>query len=358
MGLLFVYLSIALVFSFLCSILEASLLSTTHSFIQSRINEGKKHAKQLKKFKDNIDLPLAAILTINTAAHTLGAAGVGAQAQHIWGNKYVSLVSILLTLSILIFSEIIPKTLGAIYWKRMANFTSNALVLMIYSPLYPIIILSKFLTGVFKGHKNDSVLSRAEFQAIAEKGIEDGVFQDKETLILKNFIKFNKIIVKSIMTPRTIIIAANEEMNIKAFYDSISEINVSRIPVYSENIDNITGFILKDELLQNIINNAEQNKLKTIKRNILLVNENLPIIKLFYKLINQKVHIANVVGEYGETVGIVTMEDIIETLIGVEIMDEQDDVEDMQVQARKNWEDRMKRMGLINDDAAGNEEDK
>ncbi len=350
MGLLFLYLFIALFFSFLCSILEASLLSTTPSYIRSKINEGKKYAKTLRSFKDNIDLPLAAILTINTAAHTLGSAGVGAQAQQIWGNEFVSLISILLTLSILIFSEIIPKTLGALYWKSLAQFTSNSLLVMIYSPLYPIIILSKFLSSILKRRNQDSVLSRAEFQAMAEKGIEEGLFQNEESLILKNFIKFNNIIVKSIMTPRTIIIAADEDMKIKSFYNSISEINVSRIPVYYEDIDNITGFILKDELLQNIINNAGENKLKTIKRDILVVNENLPIIKLFYRLINKKVHIANVVGEYGETVGIVTMEDIIETLIGIEIMDEQDDVEDMQLQARKNWEERMKRMGLINDD--------
>jgi CBS domain containing-hemolysin-like protein len=184
---------------------------------------------------------------------------------------------------------------------------------------------------------------------MAEQGVQEGLFKEEESKILLNLMKFNKIIVKSIMTPRTIMVTASEDSTIEEFYNSTKEIKVSRIPVYKEHIDNITGYILKDELLQNMINNAGDNSLKQIRRSIFVVNEQMPIIKLFYKLINQKEHIAIVVGEYGETAGIVTMEDIIETLIGIEIMDEQDDIADMQKQARRNWENRVKRMGLIRD---------
>jgi CBS domain containing-hemolysin-like protein len=334
--------------------LEAAFLSITPTFIGGKIKEGKKYAITLKKFKDNVDHPLAAILTLNTFAHTIGAAGVGAQAQLIWGKEYLSISSAILTVIILIFSEIIPKTLGANYWQSLAKFTAAALKLLIYSPLYPFIIASEYITKLFRSKKNKqkSILSRLEFQAMAEKGVEEGIFKEEESKILLNLMKFNRIDVKSIMTPRTIMIAADEDMHIEEFYKSIDEINVSRIPVYKEHVDNITGFVLKDDLLQNIINNAGANPLKTIRRDILHVNEQMPIIKLFYKLINKKAHIAIVVGEYGETSGLVTMEDIIETLIGIEIMDELDDVADMQKLARKQWEDRVKRIGLLRDDAS------
>ena len=347
MLLLFLYLFIALFFSFLCSILEASLLSITPAYIGSKINEGKSYATSLKRLKMQIDLPLSAILTLNTFAHTLGAAGVGAQAQKIWGNQYLSLVSGGLTLIILIFSEIIPKTLGATYWKRLAKFTTISLKILIYSPLYPFIYLSKFITQLLNPNKEESFLSLAEFQAIAERGIKEGLFVEEESKILMNLLRFNRITARDIMTPRTILIAAEETLSIEDFYNHTSELNVSRIPVYDETIDNITGYVLKDELLQNIINNAGSNSLKQIRREIITVNEKMPIIKLFNKLIVAKEHIAILVGEYGETAGIVTTEDIIETLLGIEIMDEQDNIEDMQKQARRNWESRAKRMGLL-----------
>lgn len=349
LGLL-LYLFIALFFSFLCSVLEAVLLSITPSYIGGKIKEGKKLGYTLKNFKDNIDLPLAAILTLNTTAHTIGAAGVGAQAQKIWGNEYLSIVSAVLTLLILIVSEIIPKTLGANFWKSLAPFAATMLKILIYSPLYPFIILSKAITNFLSKSDNKSILNRTEFQAMAEKGIQEGLFEEEESTILLNLMKFNKILVKSIMTPRTIMLTASEDITIEDFYNNIREIKVSRIPVYKDHIDNITGFVLKDELLQNIINNAGNNSLRTIRREIFVVSEQMPIIKLFYKLINQKIHIAIVVGEYGETSGLVTIEDIIETLIGIEIMDEQDDIADMQKQARRNWENRIKRMGILRDE--------
>ncbi|HKL38465.1 MAG TPA: hemolysin family protein [Bacteroidales bacterium] len=344
---LLLYLFIALFFSFLCSLLEAALLSITPSYIAARVNEKKSYALTLQRFKEEIDLPLAAILTLNTFAHTIGAAGVGAQAQKIWGNEYLSVTSAVLTLLILIFSEIIPKTLGASLWKKLAPFTARALVILIYSPLYPFIILSKFITKILNKNKDSAVLSRAEFQAMAEIGVQEGIFKKEESQILMNLMKFNNIVVKSIMTPRTVVLSASEEDTIKDFFETREKVRVSRIPIYNENIDNITGYVLKDDLMQNMIEKKWDKQLKRLGRNIMVVNEKMPIIRLFYKLIQEKEHIAMVVGEYGEMSGIVTMEDVIETLLGAEIMDELDNIEDMQQQAMKIWERRAKRLGLI-----------
>ena len=347
MVLLILYLFIALFFSFLCSLLEASLLSITPSFIAARVNENKSYGKNLKRFKDNVDLPLAAILTLNTFAHTIGAAGVGAQAQEIWGSEYLSLISAVLTIIILIFSEIIPKTLGASYWKRLAPFTAKTLLILIYSPLYPFIIMSKFITKILNKNKQDDVLSRAEFQAMAEIGVQEGIFEKEESRILMNLMKFNYIVVKSIMTPRTVVVAAPEDSTIEGFFEASERIRVSRIPIYKDNIDNVTGYVLKDDLMEYMIDKRSEIQLKSLSRNLMVVNEKMPIIRLFYKFIQEKEHIAMVVGEYGEMSGIVTMEDVIETLLGAEIMDELDNVEDMQKQAMLIWQRRAKRLGLI-----------
>jgi len=344
---LLLYLFVALFFSFLCSLLEASLLSITPSFIAAKVNENKSYARTLKRFKEEVDLPLAAILTLNTFAHTIGAAGVGAQAQNIWGNEYLSLTSAVLTILILILSEIIPKTLGASFWKKLAPFTARSLVILIYSPLYPFIILSKFITRILNKKKGSAVLSRAEFQAMAEIGVQEGIFKKEESQILMNLMKFNNIVVKSIMTPRTVVVSASEQETVRSFLEAHEKVRVSRIPIYKENIDNITGYVLKDDLMQNMIEKKWNSKLRSLGRNIMVVNEKMPIIRLFYKLIQEKEHIAMVVGEYGEMTGIVTMEDVIETLLGAEIMDELDNVEDMQKQAMKIWERRAKRLGLI-----------
>jgi len=347
MGLLFTYLFVALFFSFLCSILEAVLLSITPSYIASKAKENKKYAIKLQQYKEKIDLPLAAILTINTFAHTIGAAGVGGQVQILWGNEFVSIASAILTLIILIFSEIIPKTIGANYWKKLAPFTATTLTIMIYSPLYPIIWLSKLITVLLSNKKNKSILSRSEFHAMAEIGVREGIFKEEESKILMNLMVFKHVVVKSIMTPRTVVFASPDNISINEFYEQNEIIRFSRIPVFKEDIDNFTGYVLKDDIMHAIIDKKDQVLLKNIRREIKVVNEKMPIIRLFYKLIDEKEHIAMVVGEYGEMVGIVTIEDIIETLLGTEIMDELDNIEDMQEQAKKIWERRAKKMGLI-----------
>ncbi len=348
MALLFIYLGVALFFSFLCSILEAALLSTTPIFIRIRLKEGKKYAKSLDHYKRNIDLPLSAILTLNTFAHTIGAAGVGSQVQEIWGSEYLAIASIVLTLIILIGSEIIPKTLGALYWKELSRFTVIALRIMIYSPLYPFILLTNFITRRMRIGKNVKTgISATEFRAITDSVIEEGVMDDEESRILQNLMKFKNILVKSIMTPQVVIQSAEENTSIQDFYDAMMNPRFSRIPVYQGDLNHFTGFVLKDEVMERIIENRGEEPLKNIVRPIIPVNEDAPIVRLFSKLVEQQAHIAIVVDEYGMVSGLVTMEDLFETLIGLEIVDEMDDVEDMQVLARKNWEARARKLGLI-----------
>jgi len=348
MGLLLLYLGIALLFSFICSILEAALLSTTPVFIQVKLKEGKKFAKRLDYFKKNIDLPLSAILTLNTFAHTIGAAGVGSQVQEIWGNEYVSIASVVLTLIILIGSEIIPKTLGALYWQQLSRFTVATLRVMIYSPLYPFIILTNFITRSMRVGKNYKTgISATEFRAITDSVIQEDVLGDEESRILQNLMKFKDILVKSIMTPQIVIQCEDETVSIQEFYDKNPEMPFSRIPVYQGELNQFTGFVLKDELMEMIIEKRGKESLKSIARPIMPVNEETPIVRLFSKLMERKAHIAIVVDEYGMVSGLVTMEDLFETLIGLEIVDEMDGVEDMQVLARKTWEVRAKKLGLI-----------
>lgn len=341
MELFLIYLFIAVFFSFLCSILESVLLSVTPAYISIKIEEGKKVGQELKTLKENIDKPLAAILTLNTFSNTLGAAGVGAQAQALWGNEYLSLISILLTITILIFSEIIPKTLGASYWQQLAPFSAPILKLLIYSPLYPVIIISQYITKILKSKSEANVLSKADFLALAKISAQQGLLRQEESLIIQNLFQFSATKVEDIMTPRTVMQSSQEDVSIKSFHET-TEIQFSRIPVYEEDIDHITGYVLKNDILYSLINKEEQRSLQEIKRKILVVYQHLPLHKLFNRLVSEKEHIAVVSDEYGGTAGIVTMEDILETLLGLEIMDELDNIEDMQLFARKVKSSKMK----------------
>lgn len=349
METLILYLFIALFFSFLCSILEAVLLSVSPAYIAGKEKEAPRTGRILSRLKENIDRPLAAILTLNTFAHTIGAAGVGAQAQKLWGNEYLSLVSALLTIAILIFSEIIPKTLGAIYWKPLAP-SSGRVIRWLIVVLYPFVLISQALTRLFRKPEGESVFSRRDFSAISRIGEKEGVIQRDESRIIQNLMRFNRLDVKSIMTPRTVVMAMDEELTIGDYFNRHPRGRFTRIPIYAGTIDHITGFVRKDELLIEIINRNQDKQLKEIARPIEVVYEYTPLLTLFDKLLAKSEHISTVVDEYGGMAGIVTIEDLIETLLGIEIVDEHDTVEDMQLLARKNWQERAKKLGLLNED--------
>ena len=375
MGLLLLYAFISIFFSFLCSILEAVLLSVTPTFVNVKKKEGKQYAATLEELKKDVDKPLIAILTLNTIAHTVGAILVGVQAKAAYAELYgsetvsvfgieftedlmVGVVSTIMTILILVASEIIPKTIGATYWKQLVNFTTKALKIMVlalkYTGLLWLLQLFTKLVGK-KGH-HGSVLSREDFTAMADIAHEEGVFQESESKIIRNLLEFNEILAKNIMTPRSVIKTASEDTTIDAFYQENQKMRFSRIPVYKDRVDNITGFVLKDMILEEVIKKNGQCPLATIRRDIITTERNTPIPQLFEIFIKKREHIALVVDEYGSVSGLVSMEDVIETLLGLEIMDESDNVEDLQLLARKNWEQRAKKIGLLDVNADSEDE--
>jgi CBS domain containing-hemolysin-like protein len=352
-SLLIAFFFMAIVISFMCSMWEAVLLSITPSYAQIKLKEHSRVGKLLQSFKENIDRPLAAILTLNTIAHTVGAVGVGNQATKIWVNANPLITSlvvpVVMTLAILVLSELVPKTIGANFWKELAPFTAKSLSLII-TILFPLVWFSQFITKALKKDKSKSVFSRTDFLAMAEVGAEEGVFEKHELSIISNLIKFNTIRAKDVMTPRVIVKAVSRDLSIGQFYKDNRDERFSRILLYKDDSkDHITGYILKDELLTGLVERRADEPVHALERKIMTVHENFPIPELFNRFLREREHIALVVGEFGGMSGIVTMEDVIETLLGLEIVDEMDRVEDMQALARKNWEKRAKTLGLIDD---------
>ncbi len=350
MALLFVFAFLSIFFSFMCSILEAALLSITPSFIKIKKKEGKKYATILANLKKDIDKPLIAILTVNTISHTVGAILVGVQAEQTFGSggNEVGIVSAIMTLAILVLSEIIPKTIGATYWKSLGNFTARSLKIMIFPLKYTGILWLLMLTTRLIGKSaHVSSMSREEFAAITDAAEEEGVFEESETTVIKNLLVFKSVEAKDVMTPFSVAITEDESITLEEFHKAHRNLKFSRVPVYKDKSNNVSGFILKDDVLEKMIDDEGQLPLSSIKRDILVTKDNTPIPELFDIFVEKRAHISMIVDEYGNTTGIVTMEDIIETLLGLEIMDESDSVEDMQVLARKSWERRAKRLGLI-----------
>ncbi|WP_339916128.1 CNNM domain-containing protein [Yeosuana marina] len=358
MNALIFWATISIFFSFLCSILEAVLLSVTPTFINVKKQEGKEYALTLETLKKDVDKPLIAILTLNTIAHTLGAMMVGIEAEklpykiELFGINTVGIVSAIMTFLILVASEIIPKTIGATYWKFLANFTSKALTVLIFPLKYTGLLWLLQLTTKLIGGKGQhgSALSREDFQAMTNLAEEKGVFLKSESKVIKNMLTFKDVLVKDIMTPRPVMKIENENESIKVFFDKNSNIRFSRIPIYQNDSDNITGLVLKDDVFREMALGNGHKKLADIKRTIIIINRNIPIPSLFEELIESKNHMALVVDEYGSVNGLVTMEDVIETLLGMEIMDESDNVPDLQLLARQSWETRAKKLGLIEDE--------
>jgi len=346
MSLLIFYLILAIGVSFLCSILEAVLLSITPSFVAVLEREGSSVGKLLRELKEDIDRPLSAILSLNTIAHTVGAAGVGAQAQVVFGNAYVSVTSAVLTLLILVISEIIPKTLGATYWKKLSGFAAKTTKILIYVT-WPLVLLSKGITKWLSNQDKQPTVSREEFSAMAELGFEEGVFEEGESNIFKNLIRFSSLRVKDIMTPRIVVVKFQEDKTIKDVLDQKEELRVSRMPVFGYNEEDVTGYVLKNDLYYNLSEGNEEKKLKEIKREVLIIPETISLRTLFERLLEKQEHIAVVVDEYGGLSGVVTMEDVVETLLGMEIVDEIDAIEDMQKLARQKWRERAKRLGIV-----------
>jgi CBS domain containing-hemolysin-like protein len=337
MTALVLYISLALGVSFLCSLLEATFLSITHGYIRTLCHKHRKSGRMLQSLKDRIDRPLVAILTLNTVANTVGAAGVGAQVLRLYTERYpaaghagevVAVASGTLTFLILVFSEIIPKTLGAVYWKRLApaaGYMITALIILIY----PLVVMFETLSKLISGKRYKHTMSREEMAAVAEIGKADGTLLTQETRVIQNLLRLNKIRAKDVLTPRSVLLAFQKDKTVQETVEKHSPIRFSRIPVYDKDLDDITGIVHRYKLLRAYAEERSQTSLAKLSTPIHAVPETKSVASILDEFLRRQEQVFLVVDEYGGTTGIITLEDAIETLLGVEIVDEFDTVEDM-----------------------------
>ena len=348
MTLLTLYIVLAIGVSFLCSVLEAVLLSVTPAYVGNLAVTKPVVAERLKGLKSDVERPLAAILSLNTVAHTIGAAGAGAQAAAVFGSASLGVFSAVLTLGILVLSEIIPKTLGAVYWRGLAPLVSRVLPVLIWITL-PLVWLSQGLTKLLaRGEKENSV-SREEIAALAQIGHEEGVFDASESRILASLLQFSSLHARDVMTPRTVVVAYDETTPLAEI--AAADRRFSRLPVYAGDRDHVTGFVLRDEILEAVAAGQGEAPASSLRRDVLTVEEGLALPDLFERFLERKEHLAVVVGPYGGTAGVVTVEDVVETMLGLEIVDEADREHDMQAVARARWRSRAEKLGLTHDEA-------
>ena len=350
MALLIFFVALAICISFLCSILEAVILSVTPSYMALMEVDKPALASKLKELKDDVDRPLAAILSLNTIAHTVGAAGAGAQAAIVFGDAALGVFSAVLTLLILVLSEIIPKTIGASYWKALVPIVVRTLPILIIS-LWPLVKMAEFLTRIISRGKTADVISGAELAALAKVGARDGGLGDQESKIIQNLFRFKELTVFDIMTPRTVVFALPQDETIGNAVKRLEDMRFSRIPIYENTIDQVTGFVLKTDILVKAVADDDDSVLSDIRRDLSHVEVSMHLHALFEHLLHNDRHMALVVDDFGGTAGVVTLEDVVETLLGLEIVDEADTIEDLQALARQRWHERALRLGLVTNES-------
>ena len=348
MALLILYTLAALGVSFLCSLLEAVLLSVSPSFVANLAQGGTRSGQLLRDQKKNMHRPLAAILTLNTIAHTVGAAGAGAQAQSLWGSEILALASAVLTLLILFLSEIIPKTLGAAYCNRLAPWAARTCAALVWI-FRPFVYLSGAITGRVKVVEDEEVVDRRQIAALARLGQERGVLEPSEARFIGSIVQAGEVRVKDAMTPRTVLFSLSMAMPVKEAIEQRLASRFSRIPVWQDQEDELKGYVLKDELLLAASRGDLEKPIGEFKRPLLIFPESQNVVETFEQMLEKREHIALAVDEYGSIAGIATMEDILETILGCEIVDEADPVRDMRVLARRRWIDRARRLGIAAD---------
>lgn len=345
MGLLAIFFFGALAISFLCSLLESVLMSTPISFITMKEEEGDKNASLFMKLKQDIDKPIAAILSLNTIANTIGAAGVGRQTTILFGNEWFGAVSAVTTIALLVFSEIIPKTIGTSYWKNLLSLSKiiKALIFL----MYPLVLLIRFISKVFTPEDMESSVSREEVSAMANMGEEEGVIDKSENKVIQNIMRLEDIKAYEVMTPRAVASIAPESMTMAEFYQNEELSHYSRIPVYCDSPENITGYVMRYDILKKLADDNFDLSIGSVRRDIEMFNEELSVSEVWEMLLKTKNQIGLIIDEYGTFQGIITLEDIIETILGMEIIDENDTVTDLQQFARERWEQRQKKFRPI-----------
>lgn len=327
MVMLFVYLAIAIGVSFLCSLLEAAILSIPRAYVAVLVDEDRKAGHRLAHLKDNIDRPLAAILTLNTFAHTLGAAGVGAQAAAIWGEAWVGVVSFVVTILVLVLSEIIPKTLGAVHAKRLAGFTAAWCTLLI-KLLAPAVAACNALSRSLAPKESEATVSRDELRVVAGLAQEEGTLDQTEASIIRNMIALREIAVNDVMTPRTVVTMVRADQTIAdAARDSAARF--SRLPVIGDSPDDVRGVIHRRDLIDALSRDEDDRPVAELARPLHAVPRLAKLPVVLRTFIERREHLFLVVDEFGGTAGVITLEDIIETIIGQEIVDETDETVDM-----------------------------
>ena len=339
MALLLIILVCTLVVSFLCSFLESIILSVTHTHIAVLIKDEKKSGYYLRDMKKNINHPLAAILTLNTIANTAGAASVAAQAYQLFGREWVALTSGILTVLILIFSEIIPKTLGAVFWKKLSNPAAYMLKGLIMLTL-PVVFFFEKISQFIARHGSHYRITREELIVLAELGAREGILEKQEALILENLLLLKEMKTGDVLTPRSVILAVEKNQTVGEVVKTYAPIHFSRIPVYDQNIDAIIGVVLTGEVLEAFYTGKTDEPVERFMKPLHAVPDSKSIADLLNDFITRREHIFLVVDEYGGTAGIVTLEDAVETLLGVEIVDEFDSVADMREYALELWKKR------------------
>ena len=339
MTLLLVFLLGAMAVSFLCSVLEATLMSLPISYVSLLEDEGSKKASRMKAYKQDSSRPLAAILALNTIANTIGAAGVGRQATIVFGSEWFGLVSALTTILILVFSEIIPKTIGTTHCKSLCGFAASAIRVLIII-LFPIVWcvegLQKLITP--KSSADAASISREEVGAMADVAEETGELDEDENEIIQNIINIDDMTAKDAMTPRVVAAIASESMSVKTFCRDKRFFHHSRVPVYAGNPEYITGYVLRMDALQAMAEDKFETTLGDLRRDVELFQEDTSIADIWSRMLESKEQIAVIIDEYGSFQGLLTMEDIIESVLGDEIVDERDAVVDMQQLARDRWQ--------------------
>ncbi len=335
MDLLIIFFVLSVGVSFICSILEAVLLSVNMSYVAVLEKERPAVGKILRLHKENINKSIASILILNTIANTLGAAAVGAQASMVFGNDAVVYVSIVLTFAILFLSEIIPKTIGAIHWKTLAPVAAYVIRLFIWIT-YPIILSTLFVTNRISNTKDDAhTLTKKELLESMLLSEDEGVIDEKESDVIENILNLDNIKVGEVLTPRSVVFALDEKMSIKEIIETKSDIfNFSRIPVYGDSIEDVTGIVLTKKIFKQALED-DSVLVGSIKKKIFSINENVPVSKALDLFITKKDHMFLVMDNYDQTEGIITLEDCVETILGVEIMDESDATEDMRELAKQ-----------------------
>lgn len=340
MTLLFVYLAIAIGVSFLCSILEAVLLSVTPSFVEKTQLDRPHTGGMLSKVKERLDESLSSILILNTFAHTMGAAGVGSQAIQVFGAKWETLIAVLLTLAILYFSEIIPKTLGATFWRQLA-IPSAFIIVWLVRLVYPLVWISTRLTKLFSRNKEEEI-TREEIIALASLGLRDGTLVSQENEYLANILKLREIHTEEVLTPRSVVHMLPDNLTVTEALDQTQTRQFTRMPIYGEGIDDIKGKVIRADLFEAERSGRGSEPISQFAKPIIRVSEKLPVQQLLDMFIKNRAHLFLVEDEFGQTSGIVTLEDAIETLLGREILDESDIVEDMQALARGKYRQRLR----------------